>query len=89
MRIRVEIERHTPNYKKTRSRNNRETGRIMIIHESSVSDVKAELRALRNGGAFEEGFAFKAANLYDAEAFNKDPLKAKPFMTLEAGEDCP
>jgi hypothetical protein len=88
MRIRVEIERGTPNYKPTRSRNNRDTGRVMVIHESSVDDVKAELRSLRNGGAFSEGFWFKEARLYDAEKFAEwvragdSRTPPKPFQVL-------
>jgi len=88
MRIRVEIERHTPNYKRTRSRNNRDTGRVMIIHEDSVDNVRAELRSLRNGGAFAEGFGFKEARLYDADKFaawvkagdSRNP--PRPFQTI-------
>lgn len=83
MRIRIEIERYTPKYKRTRSRQLVGTdGRIMIIHEDSIEDALAEIRRLRNAGAFVEPFSFKVARLYDAAAFNADPLNAKPIRTV-------
>lgn len=82
-RVRIEIERYTPNYKKTRSRQLKGSdGRFMIIHEDNEADALAEIRSLRNAGAFTDGFGFKEAKLYDADKFNADPLKAKPFKIV-------
>jgi hypothetical protein len=69
MRVRVEIQRKTPTYKRSRSRNNPPASKTVIIHEASVADAKAELKALKDAGAFDEGFDFVEARLYDADAF--------------------
>lgn len=82
-RVRIEIERYTPKYKRTRSRQLKGSdGRFMIIYEDNEHDALAEIRSLRNAGVFENGFGFKKASLYDADKFNEDPLKAKPFKVV-------
>ncbi len=70
-RVRIEIERYTPKLKGMKGRNMRGAdGRFMIIFEDSESDALAEIRSLRNAGAFDEPYNFKQAKLYDAEKFN-------------------
>lgn len=83
-RIRIEIDRYTPKYKRTRSRQLRHAdGRCMIIFEDSIADALAEIRTLRNAGAFDAPFNFKEARLYDSDAFNADPINCKPLRTVK------
>lgn len=69
-RVRIEIERYTPKLKGMKGRNMRGAdGRFMIIFEDSVSDALAEIRSLRNAGAFDAPYNFKEAKIYDNEKF--------------------
>lgn len=69
-RVRVEIERLTPKLKGMKGRNMQGAdGRFTVIFEDSVADALAEIRSLRNAGAFDAPYNFKQAKLFDNEKF--------------------
>lgn len=69
-RVRIEIERYAPKLKGMEGRNMRGAdGRMLIIYENSIDDALAEIRALRNNGAFDAPYTFKEAKIYDNEKF--------------------
>ncbi len=86
-RVRIEIERYTPKLKGMKGRNMRgNDGRFMVIHEDSEANALAEIRSLRNAGAFDAPYNFKEAKLFDADKFD---AWVKGFPHYELGGKMP
>lgn len=83
--IRYHVKTKTPRYRGRSSRNNpRYNGWHGPQVASNEAEVLLELNALRDGGAFDEGYEFEFCELYDHAAFHADPLGAKPFKVIKS-----